>query len=374
MVTSPSPALIETIRALAESTFRARPNQVRPVPAGLGDRLFFRIEFAEPMALGGDRIQSAIARVEPPPPPPPPSPAAAPKPADPAFWLAEPPLEPIRRFLESAGLPVPKTYARAEAQGLELIEDLGDRTLLDLEGEAREDGYAAAIELIAALQALEAPAPALPAFERRFGSALLRTKAWKFEHWAWPGLVGRDPDRETSAAIRAGFDWIANRLAAAPLRLSHRDFKAENLHVRPGTEADLVMIDLQGAFMAPPEYDLVCLLLDLQAPLAPAWIDSQRERAFGRLDWVEDPEISLERFQLLGLVRLAKDVSHLVHAGQHRGDRRRWHEIPRGLALLQSVSGALQTRFPEIRALHNVIEVLSEAALSADTQLSGMDS
>ncbi|MBW2425559.1 MAG: hypothetical protein JRG86_15010, partial [Deltaproteobacteria bacterium] len=73
----------------------------------------------------------------------------------------------------------------------------------------------------------------------------------------------------------------------------------------------------------------------------------------------------------LALMRLCKDVSHIVDAALNRGDRRRWHEIPRGLALIDRAAQRLTNSFPEIRELTCVIHALTQAARSADAESRG---
>lgn len=350
---------------ISEATARflgCRPRQVEAVPAGLGARRFFRVSLPADTDPG-----HLIARIEP-------APGANSSSALPAQaqWLPEPPLEPIRHFLEEAGLPVPRSYGHDFALGIDLLEDVGDVRLLDLKGEVRSRGYAAAGEIIIALQAAGRPAHRcgnIAAFERIFDRSLLRTKAWKLKHWGWPGLVDRPLTEPELSAIDEGFERIADVLESAPRCLSHRDFKAENLHQVSGANpvGRLVMIDLQGAILAPPEYDLVCLLRDLQVTLPETFIESFRDQMLSRLPDAAPPETALLRFDLLTLVRLAKDISHLLEAAA-RGDRRRWHEIPRGLSLLSQANQRLRTSFPGIEGLNHVIDTLTQSPLSADIE------
>src|SRR6185503_9944316 len=75
---------------------------------------------------------------------------------------------------------------------------------------------------------------------------------------------GRAATPAEAEVVRSAFAWIAAELSSAPHRLAHRDFQSANLFVREAAPrgARVWMIDLQGAFLAPPEYDLVCLLRD----------------------------------------------------------------------------------------------------------------
>ena len=321
------------LRKVCEKHLARTPRSIENIPAGLGTRRFYRIEFEtgapsrliarlEANPTGAQRVRHA----EP----------------EPPQWLPEPALEPVRTFLEEAGLPVPKSAFHDAVAGLDLIEDLGDQTLLDVASPERRERYLEACDLITRLQSLHAKPNEIPAFARVYDRALLDTKSWKWLHWTLPLLLGRPATEEEIAQTTALFDHIHGITDAAPLALSHRDFKAENLHLSgssaassPSPEADfssttprpehrLVMIDVQGAFLAPPEYDLVCLLCDMQVELGPEEIAALAEHSRTRLPSAPDRAIFEERFDALTLARVCKDVSHVIHAGLRRGDGRRW--------------------------------------------------
>ena len=372
----------ESLAALADEALGRTPSAIDPIEPGLGTRRFYRLRFdaGDPPTLIG-RIEGnhgpAAHRTS--------SETTDELPAAPV-WLAEPPLEPLRSFLEEAGLPVPQSYARDPDRGIDLLEDVGDRTLARARSDHRDALYRDACSLIPRLQRLSAPASRIPAFGRVLDRALIDIKGWKWLHWTMPGLLGRAATAAESGAIRATFGRIASLVEAAPRRLAHRDFKEENLHLVPahsigspaakqrsggGGPNRLVMIDFQGAFMAPPEYDLVCLLYDLQVEL-----DEPLAQALFRSTLAELPdapgleEASL-RFDAIATARLCKDVSHIVQAGLARGDRRRWREIPRGLALLERAVGRLGHTFPEAQTLFSVIHALTGELQSSDSESRG---
>ena len=370
------------LRNVCEKHLSRTPRSIENIPAGLGTRRFYRIEFetgapsrliARLEADPADAQRVRHAKTEP----------------EPPQWLPEPALEPVRTFLEEAGLPVPKSAFHDAVAGLDLIEDLGDQTLLDVASPERRERYLEACDLITRLQSLHAEPNEIPAFARVYDRALLDTKSWKWLHWTLPFLLGRPATEEEIAQTTALFDHIHRITDAAPLALSHRDFKAENLHLSvspaasspspraafssgtPRPEPRLVMIDVQGAFLAPPEYDLVCLLCDIQVELDPEEIAALAEHARTRLPSVPDRAIFEERFDALMLARVCKDVSHVIHAGLRRGDGRRWKEIPRAFSLISAVAERRGSTFPGARALTSVIQALTVAVESADSPHQG---
>ncbi|MCA9510300.1 MAG: phosphotransferase [Myxococcales bacterium] len=338
------------VRALAARAFGVEPGAVaiEPLRAGLGARRFFRAR-----ALGTSAPRTAIARVD--------------MPEDPALRPAgvapEPPLEPIRALLESRGLPVPRRLAHE--RGIELLEDAGDLTLERVAREApaheRRALYARACAIAAELQRV-ARAPGVAAFERRLDRALFAYKADQVATWLLPAAFGRAATAAERAVVDRAFDEVADRALAAPQRLAHRDFKAQNLHVVDrGAGAELVLIDLQGAFLAPPEYDLVCLLRDLHVALADEEIDEQLARVRPQLPDAPSEAELRERFDLLTLSRVGKDTARFVWAVRERGDERYRAYVPNGVRSLQRAAAALATRSPALADLAELAARIPES-------------
>ncbi len=373
----------EQLTKVVQERLGRRVASIEGIEAGMGTRRFHRLHFAdgEPRTLiarsepGANAASSAT-------PPTSPNVPASPRSELPSAptWLAEPPLEPLRSFLESAGLRVPKSYGHFPELGLDLLEDVGSRSLLVADVRDRPDLYREACAFVPRLQALSAPGERIPAFARRYDRALVETKLWKWLHWTIPGLLGRAASPEEVRETGALFGGIADLLEAAPRRLAHRDFKAENLHLLPGANEtsgsparepahecpELVLIDVQGAFMAPPEYDLVCLLYDLQTDLDEALVARLFAAQVPALPDRPELELARLRFDAIAVTRLCKDVSHVIYAGLARGDRRRWREIPRGLELLSLSARRLEHSFPGVESLFSVIHALTTRLESTD--------
>jgi hypothetical protein len=102
------------IRRLVESQLGVSVRSIAPLRAGLGLRRFFRV------ATSGTPA-TLVARVE----------APEDDAGRPMGAAPEPPLEPLRGFLEAAGLPVPARLGGDDAAGITLLEDVGDTTLED---------------------------------------------------------------------------------------------------------------------------------------------------------------------------------------------------------------------------------------------------
>ena len=279
----------------------------------------------------------------------------------PAGSAAEPPLEPIRALLERAGLPVPRRYGADD--GVELLEDVGDRSLASLaarlEPAERASLYAEACALVPRLQRIADPG-SVAAFSRRLDAAQLR---YKGELFAEHGLAsrGRAATPGERACVRDAFARIAAIAAAAPQRLAHRDFQSANLHVRDGAPGRrLVLIDLQGAWLAPPEYDLVCLLRDSYVELAAVEVEQRIEEVRPQLPDAPEAAVFAERFDLLTLARKGKDHALFHFVARTRGDSRYLRFVPATVRYLRTASRRAAARDARLAPLAELIAELPE--------------
>ena len=329
------------IDALVGSALGRKIATVASIEAGLGSRRFFRVGLEPP----GDP-DSLVVRME--------------GQEDPALRPAgvppEPPLEPIRSWLDRHGLPVPKCYG-SEA-GLALLEDLGPTSLesaaRSLPGEELQALYLQACEILPKLQSTPPPEFGAARFARRLDRDLIRYKAGQFVEWVLPLAA----TRARAAVVSEAFELIADEALAAPQRLAHRDYKAANLQLRAGR---LVMIDLQGAFLAPPEYDLVCLLRDSQVALDEDFVKQALDRTRPRLPDAPAADAFARRFTLLTLARNGKDLSRFLYAAKVRSDDRYLACVPRAVASLHSAAAEAAAWHPTLARLADVIASLPES-------------
>jgi aminoglycoside/choline kinase family phosphotransferase len=321
--------IADRVRVAAERALGTAVAKVEPLAAQLGPRRFFRV------ALTSGPLRSLVARVD--------------LPEDPggrpAGAAPEPPLEPIRALLGQHGLPVPACHGRDEAGGIELLEDIGDHTLRDAIAAANADErralYHAVCDLIPRLQRISDPGPQVAAFRRRLDDELFAYKARLFASWA---LASNRP--AARACVDAAFGVVAAAADDAPQRLAHRDLQSANIHLR--ANGSPVLIDLQGAFLAPPEYDLVCLLRDSYVDLADAEALRQAERVRPTLPDAPNPDDFARRFDLLTISRKGKDLARFLQAARERGDERFLPYVPRTLQLVREAAARSAQRDPRL--------------------------
>jgi aminoglycoside/choline kinase family phosphotransferase len=319
-------AIEDEVRAVAAAALGAAVDRIDALAGGgVGHRAFFRVW------LRGGGVRTAIARVD----------RGEPAPEVPN----EPPLEPLRAFLEAAGLPVPRRLGGDTARGIDLLEDAGSTTLEDAvraDPAARRVLYEEACDGLPALQRLADPGTGLHAFARRLDAALVALKARRFVARGLPALLGRAATDAEAACVRDAFAAVVEAIDAAPQRLAHRDYQSRNLLVRPPDAAGrrLVWIDLQGALLAPPEYDAVCLLRDTYVALADDEVASLAERVRSRLPDAPDRSVFAWRFDLLTITRKCKDFT-LCHELAARGD-------PSWLPLAPATIGYVRTAIARV--------------------------
>jgi aminoglycoside/choline kinase family phosphotransferase len=331
-VSAASDALPDELRALARRALGAEVRALEPLAGGLGHRRFFRLR------LAGTGPATCIARVD----------RGEPAPGVPP----EPPLEPTRAFLEAHGLPVPRRLG-GDATGIDLLEDVGSLALRAVAPAApaaqRRALYEEACDLVPRLQRLRDASGHVPAFGRRLDGALLALKARRFCAASLPACLGREPTAGEREAVSNAFAVVREAVEGAPLRFAHRDLQAANLLVDearpPG--ARLVMIDLQGAFLAPPEYDLVCLLRDSYVVLGDDEARALAERVRPALPDAPSPDAFAWRFDLLTIARKAKDHA-LFHEVAARGDPSWLRFAPATLGYLRTAAARLAGRDPRL--------------------------
>jgi aminoglycoside/choline kinase family phosphotransferase len=121
------------------------------------------------------------------------------------------------------------------------------------------------------------------------------------------------------------------------------------------------MIDLQGAFLAPPEYDLVCLLRDSYIELPDAEIDDHLEAVRAELPDAPDADTFARRFDLLTLTRKGKDLARFLYAARERGDRRFLVHAPATVRMLRAAAFRAARRDAALTDLASLIHELPES-------------
>ena len=172
------------------------------------------------------------------------------------------------RFLKALGLPVPEVLFDDPENHLTIVEDVGERDLLNLaKGLARADLlalYELALRPVVLLHmkgAHEVRRIGLPRMPD-FSPELYR---WEHDYFAEHMLTKRaHVPTDIVACIQQELAGVAAQLEREPQVLVHRDLQSSNIIWR---ENHPHLIDFQGMRLGPAAYDLASLLCDPYADL-----------------------------------------------------------------------------------------------------------
>ena len=233
----------------------------------------------------------------------------------------------VADLLGSKGLPVPSIYVEDLANGIIVLEDLGDVTFeqrLSRTPHAQWPRlYGKAIDLLANLheRCVDLPGTSIVA-QRSFDHELL---CWELEHfreWGLEALFG-PLDAARTETLREAFATIVRELEAMPYGFVHRDYQSKNLMVGP--TGALTLLDFQDALLGPRVYDLVALLCDSYVSLDLELQQSMIER-YAALRRVEPAALGREFWQV-ALHRKLKDAGRFIYIDRVRNnpDFLRWY-------------------------------------------------
>jgi aminoglycoside/choline kinase family phosphotransferase len=282
--------------------------------------------------------------------------AVYPEPFDPEFH----PYLDVTRLFTSSDIPVPAIYAVDGANGIIILEDLGERQLCSvLEASAADECERykeEAIKLIARIQKATDRATETQSIASRlaFDEAKLTWELDFFVEHYFGSLRGEQLRHAEAAELKAEMNDLAAELAAAPRVLCHRDFHAANLMV--DEKGRLRVIDHQDARMGPACYDLVSFLLDRQ-PVPPTLAELRAHRLFfleerrrQGLDTL-DPDEFAYQFRMMTIQRELKAVGTFSYQTAVCGRGAVYeHHIPPTLEIVLQAADWVE-KFPTLRRM-----------------------
>lgn len=180
----------------------------------------------------------------------------------------------IAEVFDALGVRAPKIYFHDDTEGLIWMEDLGERDLWSYREEpwtVRRTYYRMALEEVWRLhdRGWEGLSKFPFTLQIEFNAALYR---WE-QRYFFDNCLGRyfenlhDPEKVEHFAAMPVWNEIAEKLAAWPRVLVHRDFQSQNILIQ-SEQAHL--IDFQGLRPGLAHYDLVSLLYDPYVSLQPS--------------------------------------------------------------------------------------------------------
>ncbi len=168
----------------------------------------------------------------------------------------------VRAWLERRGLRVPRLLEADPAHGRAVLEDFGRQGAAEALAAAPPERRPTLVRrLLGPLERLASLDPGeLPPWNAPLDASRMRWELAGFELWYLSDRRGTAP----SPAAGRWLDGLAERVAAHPRRVCHRDYHLDNLFFLPGGEVGV--IDFQDILIGPEGYDLVSLLEERDFP------------------------------------------------------------------------------------------------------------
>jgi hypothetical protein len=273
---------------------------------------------------------------------------------------APPPQENCKPFVDIAwllaksGINVPIIYAEDLERGFLLLNDLGNKTYLDvIDSENADDLFKDAVQALLAFQQLPMDAP-LPSYD----VALLRRELELFPEWYVGRELGIQFDQKQLALWQRVSDLLIESALDQPKVLVHRDYMPRNLML---SEPNPGVLDFQDAVYGPVTYDVTCLFKDafLSWPDARVrgWLEDYWQQA-GKLGIPvqSDFEDFLRASDLMGVQRHLKVIGIFARICHRDGKPRYLGDVPRFFAYIEAVL----SRRPELVELAELLASLRQ--------------
>jgi hypothetical protein len=174
--------------------------------------------------------------------------------------------------LRAQGCSAPRLIAHSVADGLAVLEDLGQQYIADADG-PNPVRYAEAVSLLAELHNRELPTQ-LPVDGGTYAIPVYDVEAMLVEveqmlDWYAPHVAKAAPASGARAQFLGLWRDLLAPILAQPTTWTLRDFHSPNLHwlaERDGLKR-LGLVDFQDALLGPPAYDLASLLQDARVDI-----------------------------------------------------------------------------------------------------------
>ncbi|MFJ2483311.1 aminoglycoside phosphotransferase family protein [Pseudomonas sp. NPDC087598] len=267
---------------------------------------------------------------------------------------APPPQENCKPFVDIAfllaksGINVPKIYAEDLERGFLLLNDLGNKTYLDvINGESADALFSDALQALLAFQQLPMVAP-LPSYD----VALLRRELELFPEWYVKRELGVEFDSIQQQQWQHVSDLLIDSALAQPKVLVHRDYMPRNLML---SEPNPGVLDFQDAVYGPVTYDVTCLFKDafLSWPeeRVRGWLESYWQQASAlNIPVQPDFEDFLRASDLMGVQRHLKVIGIFARICHRDGKPRYLADVPRFFSYIEAVI-ARRPELAELQAL-----------------------
>lgn len=261
---------------------------------------------------------------------------------------------PNARFLDRAGIRVPRVLYDNPSARVSIIEDVGNQDLKDyprgLPPSRVHAMYARILTQAARLHGLSRPRIARAGLRLApaFSSGVY---AWEHDLFITHVLIARlHLPPATLSACRRELAGVACCLRREPEVLVHRDFQSSNILIHKG---EPVWIDFQGMRFGPALYDVASLLYDPYVSLPCGTID--RLLSIYTAHAKRDLDQTKPIFRLAAVERLVQALGAYGRLSARRETRAfERYFVPGWRMLLRALDGAMETASPGLCGLREV--------------------
>lgn len=257
----------------------------------------------------------------------------------------------VSEAFQVAGVHTPSIYAKDFDRGFMLLEDLGDRALLDELTPDTVDGlYDQAMNILSHIQQCELDTTLFPMYDKE----KLVQEMSLFSTWFVTNLVGYDVSNTEKSMLDETFDRLAQSALSEPQVVVHRDYHSRNLMC--GSD-HLGVIDFQDAVIGPMTYDLVSLLKDCyirwDEEKVNLWALSYAHKALEK-KIIQDmnPAMFLRCFDWMGLQRHIKVLGVFARLSLRDNKHAYLNDLP---MVVHYVRSTLR-KYPELSAFEHWFE------------------
>ena len=266
----------------------------------------------------------------------------------------------VAKLMKLAGLKAPEVLAWQEAQGLMLLTDLGDQTMMSAidakNPQANHALYMQAVDALITWQ-LSSQAGVLPPYNE----ALLNRELSLFPDWYLAQHRQLDVQGKMRNTLDSTFKMLVTRNLAGPSVFVHRDFMPRNLMMPTGGDSALGVLDFQDAVYGPVTYDVASLMRDAFLTWEEDFVLDvtirywEKARKAGLLDfedWHQDFGVFYRAVEWMSLQRHLKVAGIFARLTLRDGKEKYLADAPRFIAYIRSTAA----RYIELRPLLRLIE------------------
>lgn len=255
----------------------------------------------------------------------------------------------MHALFDAGGVRVPAIRAQDLGHGFLLMEDLGQKTLLQcVNSENAERWFDAAITQLLRIQALSPP-DELPHYD----ASLLGRELDFFPDWFISRELGMTLPSKALQVWRTACEFLVEQALRQPQILVHRDFMPRNLMPIAN---ELAVIDFQDAVVGPIAYDPICLFKDAfvswPEQRVGEWLQHYHKRASNAGLPVPDQALFRRDCDLIGIHRHLKVIGIFARLKHRDGKPHYLADTPRFIAYLDTAL----PRYRELVPLHDLLQ------------------